>query len=309
MELLICTSVARVGTGFSVGTALSNRMPECRDRAKLSASRILRWAPRILRDDPGSGRFKTLACYLGLEFGSVFGPPTPGRARKTRILGAEMEFFDYRPLLYTFVEIFLRRDYLFLTDRVRPFIVDCGANIGMSILFFKRTYPGSRILAFEPDPETFTLLKRNVEASGFEGVTLVNKAVLDSEGVTNFHSAPYGPGSALMSVVGTRASMETVTVPSVKLSDYLEEPVDFLKIDVEGAEGKVIRQLAESGKIEHVQQMAIEYHHHLHPEENELAGLLDVLERGGFGYQIRGDVKTPVTPGRFEDLMIYTYKK
>ena len=151
-------------------------------------SRILRLGPRILRDDPADGRLRTLACYLGLELRSVLKPAADGKPRRKRILDAQIEFFDYRHLRYIFVEIFLTRDYLFTSGTARPFIVDCGANLGMSIVFFKRLYPECKILAFEPDPETFSLLKGNVEANGFEDVTLVNKAVSSAEGVIEFYS-------------------------------------------------------------------------------------------------------------------------
>lgn len=284
-------------------------MPEWLDDTQRAVSRILRLGPRILRDDPADGRLRTLACYLGLELRSVLKPAADGKPRRKRILDAQIEFFDYRHLRYIFVEIFLTRDYLFASGTARPFIVDCGANLGLSIVFFKRLYPECRILAFEPDPETFSLLKGNVEANGFEDITLVNKAVSSAEGVVEFYSDPQGPGAGMGSVVAKRGSAQPIKVPSVRLSEYVDEPVDLLKIDVEGAESQVIRELVESGKSSFIRQMAIEYHHHIDPGEDRLADFLGLLERGGFGYQVRGDVRTPMQPGRFQDLMIYVYKK
>ncbi len=284
-------------------------MAERLDDTQRAVSRILRLGPKILRDDPADGRLRTLTCYLGIELRSLLKPTADGKPRRKRILGAEMEFFDYRHLRYIFIEIFLTRDYLFSNDTTRPFIVDCGANLGMSILFFKRLYPDCRVLAFEPDPDTFSLLKRNVEANGFEDVTLVNKAVSNVEGPVEFYSDARGPGAGMGSVVSKRSSTLPIKVSSARLSEYLDEPVDLLKIDVEGAESRVIRELVDSGKISFIRQMAIEYHHHMDPEEDRLADFLGLLERGGFGYQVRGDVRTPVQPGRFQDLMVYVYKK
>ena len=132
---------------------------------------------------------------MGLELRSVLKPAAGGKPRRKRILDAQIEFFDYRHLRYIFVEIFLTRDYLLRVVLPGPSSWDCGANLGMSIVFFKRLYPGCRILAFEPDPETFSLLKGNVEANGFEDITLVNKAVSSAEGVIEFYSDPQGPGA------------------------------------------------------------------------------------------------------------------
>ena len=285
-------------------------MPRWLGDTQRAASRILRLGPKILRDDPADGRFKTLTCYLGLELGSLIKPSGDGKPRRKRILGHPIEFFDYRHLRFVFVEIFLTRDYLFSSETTQPFIVDCGANLGMSILFFKRLYPGCRVLAFEPDPGIFSLLQRNVELNGFEGVVLVNKALSNKEGVVQFYSDPGGPGTGLGSLVSKRSSSLSIDVPSVRLSDYIDEPVDLLKIDVEGAEPQVIAELVESDKIGYIRQMAIEYHHHIDPEGDRLADFLGLLERGGrFGYLVRGDVRTPMQPGRFQDLMIYVYKK
>ena len=42
------------------------------------------------------------------------------------------------------------------------YVIDCGANIGMSITYFKRLYPKSKIIGFEPDPKIFETLKKNI---------------------------------------------------------------------------------------------------------------------------------------------------
>jgi FkbM family methyltransferase len=60
--------------------------------------------------------------------------------------------------------------------------LDCGANIGLATLFFKRLYPESEIHAFEPDPETFKMLRRNVEQNSLSYVYLYNVALSDQQG-------------------------------------------------------------------------------------------------------------------------------
>src|SRR5262245_6977657 len=58
--------------------------------------------------------------------------------------------------VYMFEEIFAKASYSFHSDTDRPLIFDCGSNIGMSVLFFKKLYPTARITAFEPDPRILT---------------------------------------------------------------------------------------------------------------------------------------------------------
>jgi hypothetical protein len=60
-------------------------------------------------------------------------------------------------------EIFSEHRYHFETDNPRPFIIDIGSYIGLSTLYFKRLFPHSTILAFEPHPEAFQLLTHNLD--------------------------------------------------------------------------------------------------------------------------------------------------
>jgi hypothetical protein len=78
------------------------------------------------------------------------------------LLGMKLYSFSLDTLLFLVNEIFLRRDYAFAPDRDAPVVIDCGSNIGISILFFKKLRPQAKIIGFEPDKKTFELLSRNV---------------------------------------------------------------------------------------------------------------------------------------------------
>ena len=68
------------------------------------------------------------------------------------LLGFRIRFSSVGILRELFREIFVGGIYMFECNTDRPIIVDCGSDIGMSILFFKRLYPKARIIGFEPDP-------------------------------------------------------------------------------------------------------------------------------------------------------------
>jgi tRNA1(Val) A37 N6-methylase TrmN6 len=68
------------------------------------------------------------------------------------------------------------KNYLSITlKNPYPYIIDCGSHIGISIMFFKKHYPDSTILSFEPDPDIFQLLKKNITINKLNNVTLINK--------------------------------------------------------------------------------------------------------------------------------------
>jgi hypothetical protein len=78
-----------------------------------------------------------------------------------------ISFCGRASFLYLFEEIFAKASYLFHSDTDRP--LDCGSNIGMSVLFFKKLYPAARITAFEPDPRTYARADQGLVADDLEG--------------------------------------------------------------------------------------------------------------------------------------------
>ena len=114
-------------------------------------------------------------------------------------------------------------------------VLDIGAHIGYYTLLFARLVgKKGKVYAFEPDPKNFALLKRNVEANGYNNVVLEQKAVSDKGGKVMLH---LGERSAHHSILKNKYSGDrSVEVESVRLDDYIKSRVDFIKIDVEGAE-------------------------------------------------------------------------
>ena len=101
------------------------------------------------------------------------------------------------PNFYTlWKDLFVRRIYHFEAATPEPRVLDCGSNIGMSILYFKRVYPRARIVGFEPDPAVFPYLKENLEANGLADVVIHRAAVAATEGTLAFYSDA-GCGSCL----------------------------------------------------------------------------------------------------------------
>ncbi|MDR2174495.1 MAG: FkbM family methyltransferase [Synergistaceae bacterium] len=75
-------------------------------------------------------------------------------------------------------EFFDRRAYDFQSANTIPVIYDCGANVGVSVAYFKSRYPSAKIRAFEPDPVVYDYLSRNLKRNNLlEDVMLYRAAV------------------------------------------------------------------------------------------------------------------------------------
>jgi FkbM family methyltransferase len=226
---------------------------------------------------------------------------------RAKIAGFDVRYVARWSFDFQREEIFRREQYRFETDAPAPFIVDCGANIGMATLYFKSLYPDATVLAFEPDPAAFACLQEN--AHQVSDVRVVNAALAPRDGPVDFFYDETDPASLRMSIVRERMPKQSRTVEGVRLSRFLDREVDFLKRDVEAAELVVLRDLADTGRLSLVQQMLIEYHHHIPRTDDALSGLLSLLEDHGFGYQLEARLDRPLPRERTQDVRVYGYLK
>lgn len=197
----------------------------------------------------------------------------------TDLLGKEIEMVDACTFVCGYQEIFEKKIYEFTAKSNAPLIIDCGANIGMSVIFFKNIYPNSRIIAFEPDPQIFNVLKRNISNLNLTNVDLYQEAIWIEEISIQF--AVEGGYSGRIPKPGDSSS--TVEVKTTRLKKLLDQKVDFLKIDIEGAETEVIRDCQDC--LVNVDHLFLEYHSHIQ-ENQSLHEILNILHNAGFRYHI-----------------------
>ena len=165
---------------------------------------------------------------------------------------AVLQYVSASDLRGQFTEIFVQRHYAFRTTQKEPVIIDAGGNVGMSAIWFKQTYPNSKIMVYEADPALAALLSRNLSSAKITGVDVQNAAVWDQDGTVSFDNRGQDKG-----MVSARGSVQ---VRSVDLALHLPARVDLLKLDVEGAEYAIIRRLVETGMIDRVQNLVAEFH-------------------------------------------------
>ncbi|MGE0251927.1 MAG: FkbM family methyltransferase [Dongiaceae bacterium] len=239
-----------------------------------------------------------------------------------KLLGYKVDFFSYESFGFIMKEVFIDQSYYFQTKKKNPFIIDCGANIGLASLYFKKLYPESKVLCFEPDPDVFQKLETNIRQNNLTNIQAEQKALSSQNGKLTFqrsetltgeltadHPAWFGTSSGHLKNAGDKPAAGEITVDTVKLSDYINEEVDFLKIDIEGAEHRVIEELAASGKIRHIKQLVMEYHDEILAGADRLSAMLRLLEENGFAPIVGGELPTPFQPLSRQCLLIYAYRK
>ena len=124
-----------------------------------------------------------------------------------------------------------------------PLIIDAGANIGASTLWFALNFPGCHIFAVEPDHRNFEILRRNVGA--VPNITLFNAALWDSPAVLSMVSDNEPGWACRVTEKGNdERDVPSVTMPELLARDETFKPV-IIKIDIEGAETGLFRSNAE----------------------------------------------------------------
>jgi FkbM family methyltransferase len=184
-------------------------------------------------------------------------------------------------LLHTYREIFEKEIYRFSAPVNNPLIIDVGANIGMSMLYFKQLYPAAQLMVFEPDENNFQLLSQNCQQNGLQNVQLHKAAVWIHNGTISFE-AKESEASHIEEVTEDGANQ----VACVRLADILQaqKKIHFLKMDIEGAEYKVVQDAAP--QLHKVDNFFLEYHGKA-DETYKLADLFVILKAAGFAMYIK----------------------
>ena len=173
--------------------------------------------------------------------------------------------------LGTYWQIFIAKEYLFKSNKIPNVIIDIGANIGLSAIYFANTFPKTKIIAIEPEKNNFLLLKRNTEK--YENIIPLNYALWKTNGEIDVLDTGLGTNaymtmenippnqhhhtSCLENKAITTNKVMAITIDNI-LADNNLDFIDILKIDIEGAEKEVFEN-ADSW-IQKINVIIIELH-------------------------------------------------
>jgi FkbM family methyltransferase len=137
-----------------------------------------------------------------------------------------------------------------------PLIIDGGANIGASTIWFATNFAGCQVFGIEPERQNFAVLSRNT--TGYSNITLFNAALWDRpEPLSLVLEEGTGWGCRVKERAHDKSIVPTVTVPDLLSRDAKLRPV-IVKVDIEGAEAALLRSATEW--VDDVPLMIFEQH-------------------------------------------------
>jgi len=209
----------------------------------------------------------------------------------SKIQGYEIGYTNKEEFYILKDEIFNKEIYN-VNDTINPgVILDLGSHIGLSVLYFKIKYPNSKIVAFEPNSNIFPILQENIECNNLTNVELHNIALGSKDEIRTFYIDNSGldafsTGSFNKDAWNGEQPSTPINVKCEQLSKYVTEDIDILKMDIEGTETEVIKELIKSDKLKYVKNILIEYH----PINNgNSKNILKLLNENGFKTETKPD--------------------
>ena len=162
----------------------------------------------------------------------------------------------------TLFQVFFAEEYNVRFKTPPGIVIDCGANIGLSAVYFANQFPEAKIIAIEPDENNFKFLEENTIP--YPNVICLQKAVwpysqkleIVDPGKGNWGLQTKEPGNGA-------GKIDTITIDEI-MQQFQLDSIDFLKIDIEGAEKELFSSNYENW-LAKTNVMAIELHDFFDP--------------------------------------------
>jgi FkbM family methyltransferase len=198
---------------------------------KIAYSSLMRnLGKRFLLRDEQNARARVIASGLGKGLNLLVLPETP----KSYWLGT------HEPDMQKLLRESIKRGMT---------VYDCGANIGyFSVIFARLVGPTGHVFAFEPSPDSLGCLRAAVTLNNYQHLTVIPQAVWHKREVLRFARGAHNQSLVSDHVEGvlgeSAAEGNCVEISATSLDEFVyaerHPPPDFIKIDVEGSEGKAV---------------------------------------------------------------------
>ncbi|MCW5912003.1 MAG: FkbM family methyltransferase [Cyclobacteriaceae bacterium] len=163
--------------------------------------------------------------------------------------------------------------------------VDAGANIGLVSIYFVSLNPEMRILAIEPDPENCRMARKNFSANRCQNIELFEQALWPTQ--TNLKLVNDFRDQLNWSLrVEEDNSGGITTITPEAVIRYFDQPVDIMKIDIEGGEDKLFGHACDLNWLTQIKIIAIE----IHDEQTDRERITSMLKSSGFSLEIHGEL-------------------
>jgi FkbM family methyltransferase len=140
----------------------------------------------------------------------------------------------------SFREIFMRRDYDINIPSLTPkFIIDAGANIGLTSVFLTNKYPQAKIFSIEPDEGNYKCLVENTRA--YPSIIAIKSALWPTKEPIQLVDKGYGERGFTIEPGESSRVLEATSVKEI-MTTYHIDSIDILKIDIEGSEKELFSE-------------------------------------------------------------------
>ncbi len=166
-----------------------------------------------------------------------------------------------------FGNVFIDEEYTLGLPSTADVIVDAGAYIGLTPIFYAKTFPQARIFAIEAERSNFQLMLKNVRS--YPNITPIHAALWGSEGYISIADPlPGASGKWGFTVSGKPGDVRAITILSL-MRDFGIDHIDLLKIDIEGSEKEVFKACDWQERLDSI---VIELHDRFNPGCSEVVG-------------------------------------
>jgi FkbM family methyltransferase len=143
--------------------------------------------------------------------------------------------------LLLFKQIFVTEEYKFNCPITPKYIIDAGANIGLSALFFSKSFPAAKIIAVEVEKGNFDLLVENTQ--GYPEIETINAGIWPTTAKLEVVDTGRGPTGFMVREATEEATnvFDAISINDI-MNQYTLPHIDILKIDIEGAEKELLLQ-------------------------------------------------------------------
>jgi FkbM family methyltransferase len=191
--------------------------------------------------------------------------------------------------LEVFNQVWGREEYSKATDIVRSgiknrviTIIDAGANVGYSSLFFYQCFPEARIISVEPDENNYSALRKNISLNNASKIEPLNAGIWSHRCNLRVDKGfrDNREWSFQVKEVNEETNLKGFHILDI-MEDFELNVIDLLKIDIEGAEKYLFDNTEKTAKfLSKTNVLAIE----IHDEEVDREFIYDILTKFGFSY-------------------------
>jgi FkbM family methyltransferase len=169
------------------------------------------------------------------------------RTFENNVIRMPTRFFRYFPNGYE------KENFCFINEQIKPGmnVLDVGAHIGlMTVIFGKKVGDKGSVYAFEPTPTTIKILRETIKLNKINNISTIPAALADKKGKLTFYISENAAdnSNSLVNNHRTDRKEEKIEVEVNTIDDFIAEKkisrIDFIKIDVEGAELKLLKGAA-----------------------------------------------------------------